>query len=182
MPQHEAEKTLKAYLRPIDRDGLINFAKGGREKPERRGTNIVHTICEGQYRTLSYVGDHDPVIVDEPLHLFGQDTAPAPGEIVLSGLGGCLAVGITAVATFKNVRLSRLELHIEGDVGNTAAWGAGGAEREPSQMGFQAIRVKVEIEGDATREELEDIVRQANYFSPVANSMRNPIPMDVSLL
>jgi hypothetical protein len=24
------------------------------------------------------------VVVDEPLHLFGQDTAPAPGEIVLS--------------------------------------------------------------------------------------------------
>jgi uncharacterized OsmC-like protein len=182
MPQHEAGKTLKAYLRPIDRDGLINFAKGGRENPERRGTNIVHTVCEGQYRTLSYVGNHDPVVVDEPLHLFGQDTAPAPGEIVLSGLGGCLAVGMTAVATFKNVRLSRLELHIEGDVGNTAAWGAGGAQREPSQMGFQAIRVKVEIEGDATREELEDIVRQANYFSPLANSMRNPITMDVSLL
>jgi organic hydroperoxide reductase OsmC/OhrA len=48
-------------------------------------------------------------------------------------------------------------------------------------MGFQAIRVKVEIEGDATREELDEIVRQANYFSPVANSMRNPIPLDVSL-
>ncbi|WP_244654523.1 OsmC family protein [Rhizobium wenxiniae] len=77
--------------------------------------------------------------------------------------------------------LSRLELHVEGDVGNTAAWGAGGASREPSQMGFQAIRVKVDVEGDATREELEEIVRQANYFSPVANSMRNPIPLEVSL-
>jgi len=181
MSQDELKKTIKAYLRPIDRNGLVTFAQSGRENPERRGTNIVHTVCEGQYRTLSYVGDHDPVIVDEPLHLFGQDTAPAPGEIVLSGLGGCLAVGITAVATFKNVRLSRLELHVEGDVGNTAAWGAGGASREPSQMGFQAIRVKVDVEGDATREELEEIVRQANYFSPVANSMRNPIPLEVSL-
>jgi uncharacterized OsmC-like protein len=175
------KKTIKTYLRPIDRDGLLAFAERGRANPDRRGTNLVHTVCEGQYRTLSYVADHDPVVVDEPLHLFGQDTAPAPGEIALSGLGGCLAVGITAVATFKHVRLSRLELHIEGDVGNSAAWGAGGASREPLQMGFQAIRVKVEIEGDATREELDEIVRQANYFSPVANSMRNPIPLDVSL-
>lgn len=181
MSQNEEKTTIKTYLRPIDRDGLIAFAERSRENPERRGTNVVHTLCEGQYRTLSYVGDHDPVVVDEPLHLFGQDTAPAPGEIVLSGLGGCLAVGITAVATFRNVRLSRLELHIEGDVGNTAAWGAGGAPREPSQMGFQAIRVKVDLEGDATRDELEEIVRQANYFSPVANSMRNPIPLEVSL-
>ncbi len=179
MLQNNPETTIKTYLRPIDRDGLVAFATRGRQDPERRGTNLVHTVCEGQYRTLSYVGDHVPVVVDEPLHLFGQDTAPAPGEIVLSGLGGCLAVGITAVATFKNVRLSRLELHIEGDVGNTAAWGAGGAPRETSQMGFQAIRVKVNVEGNATREELDEIVRQANYFSPVANSMRNPIPLDV---
>ncbi len=80
-----------------------------------------------------------------------------------------------------DVRLSRLELRIEGDVSNPAAWGAGGAPREPYQMGFQAIRVSVDVEGEATREELEDIVRQANYFSPVASSMRNPIPMVVSL-
>lgn len=133
------------------------------------------------YRTLSYVGDHQPVVVDEPLHLFGEDTAPAPGEIALSGLGGCLVVGITAVATSKNVKLSKLEVFLEGDIGNPAAWGAGGAEKLPAEMGFQAIRVKVEIEGDASREELDEIVRQANYASPVANTMRNPIPFTIGL-
>jgi uncharacterized OsmC-like protein len=130
---------------------------------------------------LSYVGDHEPVVVDEPLHLLGQNTAPAPGEIALSGLGGCLAVGIVAVATWKNIKLSHLEIHLEADISNTAAWGAGGAPREPSQMGFQAIRVKVDIQGDASREELDEIVQRANYYSPVANTMRNPIPFDVSL-
>ena len=135
----------------------------------------------GQYRTASYVGDHTPVVVDEPLHLFGQNTAPAPGEIALSALGGCLAVGITAVATWKNVRLSKLELRLEGDIGNPAAWGAGGAEKKPEEMGFQEIRVAVTIEGDARRAQLEEIVRQANYFSPVANTMRNPIPFRIAL-
>lgn len=181
MSQKSTVETVKSYLRPIDREGLLAFAERGRDNPDKRGINVVLTLSDGQFRTMSYVGDHAPVVVDEPLHLFGQNTAPAPGEIVLSGLGGCLAVGITAVATFKNIRLSRLELHLEGDVGNSAAWGAGGAQREPSEMGFRAIRVKVDIEGDATREELNEIVRQANYYSPVANSMRNPIPLDVSL-
>jgi len=119
--------------------------------------------------------------IDEPLHLFGQDTAPAPGEIVLSGLGGCLAVGITAVATWKGVKLSKLELFLEGDIGNPAAWGAGGADMPPPDMGFQDIRVKVEIEGDATREELDEIVKHANQYSPVANTMRNPIKFDIAL-
>jgi uncharacterized OsmC-like protein len=174
-------KTVNAYLRPINRDGLMAFAEKGRSNPENRGTNVVHTVCEGQYRTLSYVGSHQPVVVDEPLHLFGEDTAPAPGEIVLSALGGCLAVGITAVATWKNVRLTKLELFLEGDIGNPAAWGAGGALRQPNQMGFQEIRVKVAIEGDTTRDQLDEIVQHANFYSPVANTMRNPITFSIGL-
>lgn len=173
--------TVTTYLRPIDRDGLAAFAEKGRCNPGSRGTNKVRTVVDGQYRTLSYVGDHQPVVVDEPHHLFGENTAPAPGEIVLSALGGCLAVGITAVATWKKVRLSHLELAIEGDIGNPAAWGAGGAELTPAAMGFQAIRVAVSIEGDASREELAEIVRHANVYSPVANSMRNPIPFEIGL-
>ncbi|MBK59877.1 MAG: peroxiredoxin, partial [Pseudomonas sp.] len=102
-------RTVKTYLKPIDRNGLMAFAEKGRNNPATRGTNKVHSVTQGMYRSLSYVGDHQPVVVDEPLHLFGEDTAPAPGEIVLSGLGGCLAVGITAVATWKQVKLSKLE-------------------------------------------------------------------------
>ncbi|MGV8893913.1 MAG: OsmC family protein [Burkholderiaceae bacterium] len=173
-------ETVKTYLRPIDRDGLAKFAAGGKENPERRGTNKVHTVMQGQYRTWSYVGLHNPVVVDEPLHLFGENTAPAPGEIVLSALGGCLGVGITAIATYRQVKLSRLEIFLEGDIGNTAAWGAGGAERLPVDMGFNEIRVKVVIEGDASRAELDDIVEKANYYSPVANTMRNPIAFSIA--
>ena len=173
--------SVKAQLRPIDRDGLMAFAEKGRNNPASRGTNKVRTVVDGQYRTLSYVGQHAPVVVDEPLHLFGQDTAPAPGEVALSALGGCLAVGITAVATWKQVKLSKLEIFLEGDIGNPAAWGAGGAEKLPAEMGFQAIRVKVEIEGDAPRELLDEIVQHANRYSPVANSMRNPIAFQIAL-
>lgn len=177
----ETPTTVKTWLRPIDRDGLMKFAEMGRNDPSRRGTNKIHTVTEGQYRTLSYTGRNDAVVVDEPLHLFGQDTAPAPGEIVLSGLGGCLAVGIIAVSTWKQVKLSKLELFLEGDIGNPAAWGAGGAEMQPPQMGFQDIRVKVLIEGDAPREVLDEIVQHANFYSPVANTMRNPIPFSIAL-
>lgn len=174
--------TVKTSLRPIDREGLMAFAEKGRNNPAARATNKVHTVVDGQYRTLSYVGRHAPVVVDEPLHLFGQDTAPAPGEIALSGLGGCLAVGITAVATWKEVTLSKLELFLEGDIGNPAAWGAGGAQKAADEMGFQAIRVKVMIEGDAPREVLDEIVQQANKYSPVANTMRNPIAFEIELV
>lgn len=172
--------TVTTYLRPIDRDGLVAFSERGRNNPQAGTTNIVHTTTDGQYRTVSHVSGHE-VVVDEPLHLFGENTAPAPGEIALSGLGGCLAVGITAVATWREIKLSKLEIFLEGDIGNPAAWGAGGAEKQPIEMGFQAIRVKVLVEGDASKEELDDIVKHANFYSPVANTMRNPVSFTISL-
>ena len=175
------ETTQNSNLRPIDREGLLGFAEKGRTNPDARGTNTVHTVVEGQYRTISHVRGHE-VVVDEPLHLFGEDTAPAPAEVVLSALGGCLAVGITAVATWKQVPLSKLELHLEGDIGNPAAWGAGGHEPSPEEMGIQAVRVRVDIEGDAPRETLDEIVQRANYFSPIGNTIRNPIDFEISLL
>lgn len=175
------DQETTTYLAPIDAEGLAAFAAKGRANPDSRGTNKVHTVMKGMFRSISHVGDHAPVVVDEPLHLFGENTAPAPGEIVLSGLGGCLAVGITAVATARKVKLSKLEVYLEGDIGNPAAWGAGGAAKAPVEMGFQAIRVKVEIEGDAPRAVLDEIVQHANMYSPVANSMRNPIAFDIGL-
>ena len=77
--------------------------------------------------------------------------------------------------------LSKLELFLEGDIGNPAAWGAGGAEKLPTEMGFQAIRVKVVIEGDAPRDVLDEIVAHANLYSPVANSLRNPIAFQIGM-
>ena len=135
----DTSTTVKAYLKPIDSNGLAAFAAKGCANPASRGTNQVKTVMQGMYRSLSYVGQHQPVVVDEPLHLFGEDTAPAPGEIVLSGLGGCLAVGITAVATWKQVQLTKLEIFIEGDIGNPAAWGAGGALKEAPEIDRKSV-------------------------------------------
>jgi len=131
----ETPTTVKTYLRPIDRDGLMAFAEKGRANPASRGTNKVHTVTEGQYRTLSYVGDHAPVVVDEPLHLFGQNTAPAPGEIVLSALGGCLAVGITAVATWEDACGDGLPGHPrEGGGGGRCQPRGAGRDRAPREL------------------------------------------------
>eukprot|EP01035_Chromulina_nebulosa_P027206 gene27206-35735_t len=80
------------YLRPIDREGLLKLAEAGKSNPEKRGTIKVKSEMKGVFRSWNYVGLHNPVIVDEPPHLLGENTAPAPGEILLSALGGCLGV------------------------------------------------------------------------------------------
>jgi uncharacterized OsmC-like protein len=169
------------YLRPIDREGLLKLAAAGKANPEKRGTIKVKSEMQGVFRSWNYVGLHNPVIVDEPPHLLGENTAPAPGELLLSALGGCIGVGITAVATAREVKLSKLDVFVEGDIGNSATWGADGAEREPHQMGFQAVRVKVDIEGDASPVDLEKIIQHANFYSPIASSFRNPIAFEIGL-
>lgn len=180
-----ADKTIatsscsSAWVKDIDAEGLARFAEKGRNNPNSMGTVKTFTSYDGQFRSLTHVGELPPVVVDEPPHLFGQNTAPAPSEVLLSALGGCLCVGVHAVATARGVKLSKLEVALEGDIGNPAAWGAGGAKKEPQQMGFQAVRAKVAVEGDASREVLEEIVQQANFYSPMANCFRNPIPTDV---
>jgi uncharacterized OsmC-like protein len=179
VPQTVVETT---WVKPIDATGLAAFAERGRNNPDARGTVRSRTVYDGQFRSLTYVGAHTPVVVDEPPHLFGQDTAPAPSEILLSALGGCLCVGIHAVATHKGVNISKMEVLLEGDIGNPAAWGAGGAQKASHQMGFQAVRAKVILEADAPRELLAEIVREADYASPMANCFRNPIPTDIALV
>ena len=56
----EPVTTIKTYLRPIDGTGLAAFAAKGKANPASRGTNKVHTVMEGQYRSLSTVGNHAP--------------------------------------------------------------------------------------------------------------------------
>lgn len=180
-----AEKTIATgacqWVKPIDAEGLSRFAEKGRNNPGSKGVIRTKTLYDGQFRSLTYAGDLPPVVVDEPPHLFGQNTAPAPSEVLLSSLGGCLCVGVHAVATARGVKLSKLEVELEGDIGNPAAWGAGGAKKEPQEMGFQAVRAKITVEGDAPRAVLEEIVEQANFYSPMANCFRNPIPTTVTL-
>ena len=108
------------YLDPIDRDGLLAFAEKGRNNPTARGKNNVRAVMLGKYRSLSYVGDHEPVVVDEPLHI-SATTPRRRREKSSCPVSGGLAVGVTAVATWKGVRLSKLEILIEADIGNPAA-------------------------------------------------------------
>jgi len=51
----------------------------------------------------------------------------------------------------------------------------------PKPLGLTAVRAKVHIEGDASRVALRDLVAHANAWSPVANTLRHPIALSVSL-
>ncbi|WP_035984496.1 OsmC family protein [Leptolyngbya sp. KIOST-1] len=166
-------------LRPVSQEGLKELTDKARSNPNKVATVRAKTVLEGQFRNLNYVRDLPAHVIDEPPTLLGQDTAPNPSEAVLAALGSCLSVGIHANAIARDIQLTKLELELEGDINITGVWGIG--DLSEKRLGFSDIRVKVAIEGNASREELDDLVAHANAWSPVANTLRLPVNMEVSL-
>ncbi|AKJ95321.1 peroxiredoxin [Thioalkalivibrio versutus] len=167
-------------LEPIDQDGLNNLAAKGKANPENIVTLKATTVCEGKFRNLTFVRDLEAHVIDEPPHLLGDDTAPNPSEAALASLGACLSVGMHANAIDRGITLTKLELTLEGDINVTAVWGVGDTDVH-KHLGFSDIRVKANLEGDASEEQLKELVAHADFWSPVANTMRNPVKLSVEL-
>ncbi|MBA3920303.1 MAG: OsmC family protein [Nostocaceae cyanobacterium] len=166
-------------LRPVSKEGLEDLAAKSKANPNVIKSLTIKTVCEGQFRNLSYVRNLEPHVIDEPPGLLGEDTAPNPSEAVLAALGSCLSVGIHANATMRGITLTKLELELAGDINITGVWGIGDVSEK--RLGFTDIRVKVDLSGNASRAELEDLVAHSNFWSPVANTLRLPVNMEVTL-
>jgi len=167
-------------LMPIDKGGLAALIKKGEDDPTALKTLKCKTVAEGRFRHLNYIRDLEPHVVDEPPGLLGDDTAPNPSEALLAALGSCLAVGIHANCVAKEIQVTSLEVHLEADINITAVWGTG--DTSPKPMGFDEVRVKVDLKADAPREELEAIVAHAKKWSPVACTYENPVPVKAELV
>jgi len=143
------------------------------------------TVARGRLSQLSYIRNLPPqrVMEDEPAGRpggdLGETTAPNASEALLAALGSCLAVGIHANAVAQNITVRSLELDIEADIDTAAVWGAG--DLSPKTIGFESIRVLVRLDADAPDARLAALVEHATLWSPVANTLHNPVHLDVTL-
>lgn len=143
------------------------------------------TVACGRLSQLNYIRDLPPqrVMEDEPANqlgaILGETTAPNASEALLAALGSCLAVGIHANAVAQNITVRSLELDVEAKINTTAVWGAGNLS--PKTIGFESIRVSVRLDADASRARLEALIEHAMLWSPVANTLHNPVHLDVAL-
>ncbi len=166
-------------LAPIDKGGLEALITKGKENPQAIKTLKCKTVAEKRFRHLNYIRDLPPYIVDEPPVLLGDDTAPNPSEASLAALGSCLAVGIHANAIARGIKIKKLELELEGDLNITAVWGTGDVTEKP--VGFTDVRVKLDLECDASEEEVAALLAHAKVWSPVANTFTRPVNLEVGL-
>ncbi len=137
------------------------------------------TVAAGGFRQMNYVRGLPPLPVEER---FGPpDGAPAatPSEMLLAAFGSCLSAHIHANAASGGIVVRSLELDVEADLAASPMWDARG--QSPGAMGFEAIRVAVHMEADASLEALRALVAHAVLWSPVANTLYGTVNLDVAL-
>jgi uncharacterized OsmC-like protein len=165
----------------IEKTGIDALAARGKADPSALRTLRCRTVAEGRFHQLNFIRDLPPqrVMEEEPQGLLAEASAPNASEALLGALGSCLAVGIHANAVAQGLPIRSLQLELEGDINTTAVWGAG--DLSPKAIGFEAVRVLVRLDADATRPVLSALVRHAMLWSPVANTLHNPVHLDVAL-
>lgn len=114
---------------------------------------------------------------DHPAVLVGKDAAPTPVEFLLHGLAACLTSGIGNIAAARGVRLTSVESTVEGDIDLRGILGLSDIVRN----GYEGIRVRFAIKGDASPEKLGEIVEQATARSAVFDVLTNGVPVEVSV-
>ncbi|SPF76003.1 hypothetical protein ALP8811_00999 [Aliiroseovarius pelagivivens] len=114
---------------------------------------------------------------DHPAEFAASDNGPTPVEIVLSGLGSCLASGVASVAQNRGIQLRSVTAFVEGDMDLYGILGIDADVRN----GFTAIRVRFEVDADATDDEIAAVVAQSQKRSAVFDLITNPSNVSVSV-
>lgn len=170
-------KTASKTFEPIDKAALRALSDKGKADPSVVKTVRCKTVAEGKrFRHLNFIRNLPAHIIDEPPQLLGDDTAPNPTEALLAALGSCVAVGIQANAVARGWTIRTIEIELEGDINITSVWGTG--DVSPKPLGLTAVRIEAHVEADgATAQELDELVAHAAKWSPVLNTIKNPVPV-----
>lgn len=176
-PNHTAGEPIE----PIDAQALKDLAQKNIDNPEGGNKKIrTHTEADGLFRNNTAVRDH-VIKVGEPKPLLGDDSAPNPTEVAQAGLAACIAVGVQAIAQHRGVTLTKLDIDIESDIDISPTWGVGDLS-EDKRPGVSDVRVKLDLEGDADRETLDQIQKDAIKWSPVVNTYTRPANLTSELV
>lgn len=114
---------------------------------------------------------------DHPELFAAEDNGATPVEAVLAALAGCLTAGIASVATHRGVQLRSVRAVVEGDQDLQGILGIDPDVRN----GFSGIRVRYEIDADASRADVEAIVAQSQKRSAVFDILTNPTAVTVDV-
>ncbi len=165
-------------INDVDIAAVAGLAGKIQSEPAAAATTWKATVSwKGAFRSEVSIRDFVAVPSDEPASLGGNDTAPNPVEQLLGALGNCLAVGYAANATVLGIEINDLSIDLEGDLDLHTFLGL-----DPDgNAGYEAIRVSVDLDSNATAEQLAQLHSQVVGTSPVGHTLSRAVPVQVDL-
>jgi len=146
---------------------------------EWKGGTHSHSVVEEffglgddqAHRTIfTFDADHPEVFASE---YHGATSV----EFGLVGLASCLTAGVAAVAQNRGIQLNSVTATIEGDMDILGILGGDPEVRN----GFNHIKVKYDIDADASQEDIEALVAQSQKRSAVFDVITNPTNVTVEV-
>ena len=138
-----------------------------------RGT-IYGFYGVGEERTHERAFQFD---ADHPAVLVGKDNGPTPVEHLLHALAACLTAGLVNIAAARGVQLTEVHSEVSGDIDLNGILGL-----DPSvRNGYEKIKVRFTVRGDAPAEKLREIVEQSRARSAVFDVITNSVPVSIEV-
>lgn len=114
---------------------------------------------------------------DEPPILLSGDQAANPVEHLLHALASCVTTSLVYHAAARGIPLQSVESRLEGELDLRGFLGLDPTVRR----GFKQIVMHVQLTGDLTEEQKEEVVKFGPQFSPVYDMVTGAVPVTVKL-
>lgn len=105
----------------------------------------------------------------------GDGLSACSGDMLLEALVACAGVTLGAVATALGITLRDAIVHAEGDLDFRGTLGVS----KEAPVGFQKIRLRFDLDTDATEEQLDTLIRLTERYCVVYQSLSHPAKIDV---
>ena len=106
----------------------------------------------------------------------GNGLSVCSGDMLLESLAACAGVTLGAVATALEIPLRDASIRVEGDLDFRGTLGVS----KDVPVGFQNIRLRVELDTDATEEQIETLLRLTERYCVVYQTLSRPPNVKIS--
>lgn len=106
----------------------------------------------------------------------GNGLVACSGDMLLEALVACAGVTLSAVATALGIQLRDATVRAEGDLDFRGTLGVS----KDVPVGFQQIRLKFDLDTDATEEQLATLLRLTERYCVVYQTLQHPPSIEVT--
>jgi len=106
----------------------------------------------------------------------GNGLSACSGDMLLEALVACAGVTLGAVATAIGVKVNKGSVHAEGDLDFRGTLGVA----KDAPVGFKAIRLRFDLDTDATDDQIATLAKLTERYCVVAQSLRQPPTFSIS--